>query len=63
MAYKDARVSSFHTWMIEVSREIETRTSLEWWEIEDWNYRDAYDDGVDPDTAAIRALENAGWEG
>lgn len=63
MAYKDGRVDGFHSYMIEVDREVRALTGLSWLDIEDFTYRDAYDDGVDPETAAREALENSGWEG
>lgn len=63
MAYKDSRISGFHQYMVAVDREIQARTGLGFLDIEDWTYRDAYDDGVDPEDAAIQALENSGWEG
>lgn len=54
---------SYRAWLAEVNREIQYRTSLGISDIEDWTYRDAYDDGKDPEEAAILALENSGWEG
>lgn len=63
MAYKDGRIENFDHYMTTVDREIYARTTLTSSDFEDWNYRDAYDDGVDPEDAAIQALENAGWEG
>lgn len=54
---------TFRSWMVEVDREIQVRCGLQAEDIEDWTYRDAFDDGMDPEEAAIQALENSGWEG
>lgn len=62
MAYIDAEFGDFQAYMVAVNTEIEARTGLGFMDIEDWGYRDAYADGVDPKDAAVRALENAGWE-
>lgn len=63
MAYKDSRITSFDHYMTTVDREIYARTGLTSSDLEDWSYRDAYDDGTDPEDAAVQALENAGWGG
>lgn len=55
----------FYAWMKMVDERIAAELGgLDSGDIDDWNYRDAYNDGVDPTTAALEALENAGftWE-
>ena len=51
---------TFEEWMKEVNQEILNRTmgAISYNDLDDWHYRDAYDDGVSPAEAAEEALEN-----
>lgn len=54
---------TYEEWLAEVNRETVALVGMRTDDFEDWKYRDAYDDGMDPDQAAREALEYAGWEG
>lgn len=55
------RRADFATWMACVEQELERIAGVCSDDIEDWCYHDAFDDGSSPYTAAVEALENAGW--
>lgn len=50
---------SFEEWMRAVDAEIERRVHLSASDIDDWRYRDDYDEGLTPKRSAARAIANA----
>lgn len=54
------RYETFESWMRAVNRWIEERLGLHSADLPDCRYRDWYDAGVQPETAALRAIRNAG---
>lgn len=50
---------SFDEWMTEVDRYLRERHGVESGDIDDWKYRDDYDEGISPMASARRALRNA----
>jgi hypothetical protein len=52
---------TFEQWKQEVDRAVQSLAGLSADDLEDWGYRDAYDDGMSPKRAAIHALANSGF--
>ncbi len=50
---------SFDDWKKSVNNEIVRQMGMEADDLPDYTYRDCYDDGVSPKTAATRAIKNA----
>ena len=50
---------TFDQWMQEVNRAVEHLVGLSADDLPDWNYRDAYDDGASPSSAARQAIRAA----
>jgi hypothetical protein len=50
---------TFDQWMQEVNRAMDALCGMVSEDLPDWNYRDAYDDGVGPRIAAARAVRAA----
>lgn len=50
---------SFEEWLRLVDSHIRNKCGLSHLDLPDWCYRDAYDDGVTPATAAARAIKAA----
>ena len=53
------RKQTFEEWYAEVDQWVLRKYGLSRDDLPDWNYRDAYDDGVKPTTAAKRAIRAA----
>jgi hypothetical protein len=51
----------FQAWMREVDAAMEAEVGMGHADLPDWNYRDAFDDGMDAADAADEALAEAGW--
>ena len=56
------KLLSWSKWMKEINDYLEKRHGLHSLDLEDWRYRDDYDEGISPMQSARRALRNAGWE-
>jgi hypothetical protein len=56
------KLLDWETWMDEVNRYLEERHDVHSLDIDDWRYRDDFDDGLSPMQSARRALRNAGWQ-
>lgn len=52
---------TFEAWMEEVNTEIEYTCGLTSSDLPDVAYYDMYEDGLSPSSAAMEALENAGY--
>ncbi len=52
---------SFETWMSKVDAALETACGLGSLDLPDWGYRDAFDDGMSPQTAAKKVLKAAAF--
>jgi len=52
---------TFEAWMEQVNARLETKFQVSAADIEDWDYRDAFDDGYTVNEAAKAAIMNAGW--
>jgi hypothetical protein len=50
---------TFAEWLIRVDRIVQDQTGLGAEDLPDWNYREAYEQGVPPLTAAKRAIRAA----
>jgi hypothetical protein len=50
---------TYEQWFQEVDRLVQRLIGLGADDLPDWNYRDAYDDGVTPSRAAARAIRAA----
>jgi hypothetical protein len=48
---------SFEQWMADVDRCLEQKCGLTHEDLPDWGYYDAYDDGMTPKGAAIKAIK------
>lgn len=53
---------SFEDWMAQVDREVEKIAYVSVYDLPDYMFRDAYDDGEKPENVAKRVLEEAGWD-
>ena len=51
--------NGFETWLEQVNGYMARLCGMSAYDLPDWNYRDAYDDGVKPTTAAKRAIRAA----
>lgn len=51
----------FALWMYYVDRAVQRRIVVGCMDLEDWRYRDAYDDDMSPKEAAIELLEDLGY--
>jgi hypothetical protein len=52
----------FALWMTLVNMRIVRRLGLTAWDVEDWRWRDAFDDGSSPRDAVTDALEDLGYD-
>lgn len=51
----------FAIWMHALDRAVQRRVLMSAYDLEDWNYRDAYDDDMTPRDAAIAMLDANGY--
>lgn len=58
---EDKMKMTFEEWLSRVDLSIQSLVGLTHDDIDDWCYRDAYEDDVSPAVAARRALSNAGF--
>lgn len=54
---------AFAVWMHTLNRWVQRRVGLSYDDLEDWNYRDAYDADLTPYEAAVDMLVDNGWGG
>lgn len=52
----------FAVWLQALDQAVQRRVLVRYDDLEDWRYRDAYDDGMSPVDAAVEMLEDAGWD-
>ena len=52
---------NFETWMAEVDRRLVLACGMGVDDLPDYNYRDAFDEGISPKEIANEALDEAGW--
>lgn len=52
---------TFALWMYYVDRQVRRRIVLSIMDLEDWRFRDAYDDDMSPKEAAIQLLDDLGY--
>jgi hypothetical protein len=55
------RKQSFTEWMQRVDAAINKKVGLTHWDLADWCYHDAYDNGETPTRVAKEVLEAEGW--
>ena len=58
---RERRKMSFDEWMREVDRAVENRVGLSCYDLPDWNYRDAFEDGMSPGKAARKVIKSEGY--
>lgn len=56
-----ARAEAFVEWRKEVNRAVIRQCGMSSWDLPDFDYAAAFEDGEDPEEVAIAVLENAGW--
>lgn len=52
----------FAIWLHALNRVVQRRVMLSFDDLEDWCYRDAYDDGMPPKDAALEMLDANGYD-
>lgn len=54
-----ANAGTFAEWLAKVDKHVVDRLGICLDDLPDWNYRDAYDEGMTPARAASRTINNA----